>query len=349
MKSVPFGLVVATVLAAQTPVFRSEARIVEIPVIAKNARNSPVADLKKRDLLLLDNGTEQSILTLESFGQPGRTGERTPPDDPVAHRLGPRLSIIVLDKLNTPFPDQIRGHAGISAMLRKLPETPDKIAVYSLGEDLRMLCDFTSDMEILRTVIEKDQPEQLEIGALPLTPAAANPRLQPIGTTDPSHYAARRFEVTRDAFGRIARRMTGLPGEKSLLWVTAGFIPPEDPRGLYEVSRQLRDAKVRMYPIDSRGLIACLVLPCPAPVYLPIGMMQELAAQTGGRAFYDSNALATLARSALDDARQGYLLTYAPSNYHPDGLAHTVELHVSRKGVELRYRSGYVADLPSAR
>ena len=347
MKKLLLGLACSAVLIAQTPVFKTETRIVEIPVIAKDSRNSPVADLRVRDFVLLDNGIEQSILTLEKFGKPVRTGERTPPDDPVAGRLGPRRSIIVLDKLSTPFQDQIRGHAGISEMLRKLPETPDKIAIYTLGEDLRMLCDFTSDLDIIRKVIEKDKAEQLDIGALPLTLAASNARLQQLGTPDPFHYAERRFEITLDAFARIAHRMKGLPGEKSLLWMTAGFPPPENPHQFYEVSRRLRDARVRMYPIDDRGLIACLILPCPPSVYLPIGMMKELAAQTGGRAFYDSNALAALARAALDDSRQGYLLTYAPSNYRRDGLAHTVNLQVSQKGIELRYRSGYVADLPS--
>jgi len=347
MKTLLLGLACSAVLIAQTPVFKTESRIVEIPVLAKDSRNSPVADLRVRDLLLLDNGIEQSILTLESFGKPGQPGSHTLSDDPVTGRLGPRLSIIVLDKLNTPFQDQIRGHAGISEMLRKLPESPDKIAMYTLGEDLRMLCDFTSDIDITRTVLEKDKAEQLDIGALPLTPAAAIGRFQSIGATDPFPNAERRQEITLDAFRRIARRMKGMPGEKSLLWMTAGFIPSNDPHGLYEVIRQLRDAKVRLYPIDARGLIACPVLPCPPPVYLPVGMMRELAAQTGGRAFYDSNALAALARAALDDARQGYLLTYVPSNYRRDGLAHTVQLQVSRKGIELRYRSGYVADLPS--
>src|SRR4051812_6190123 len=161
MRPLLSGLAFSAILVAQTPVFKTETRIVEIPVLARDLRNAPVSDLKKRDLRLLDNGNEQIILNLESFGEPLKPADQGASDDPVTARLGPRLTIIVLDKLNTPFQDQIRGHAGISEVLRKLPDTQYKIAVYVLGVELRMLCDFTSDPDILRTIIEKDKAEQL--------------------------------------------------------------------------------------------------------------------------------------------------------------------------------------------
>ena len=73
-------------------------------------------------------------------------------------------------------------------------------------------------------------------------------------------------------------------------------------------------------------------------------MMEELARETGGRAFHDDNGLAALARAALDDSREGYILTYSPNNYLRNGSAHIVQLRVARKNLELRYRSGYLAD-----
>jgi VWFA-related protein len=72
--------------------------------------------------------------------------------------------------------------------------------------------------------------------------------------------------------------------------------------------------------------------------------MEELAEQTGGRAYHDDNGLSALARAALEDSREGYVLTYAPANYKQDRSAHKVELRTSRKGIELRYRPGYIAD-----
>ena len=74
--------------------------------------------------------------------------------------------------------------------------------------------------------------------------------------------------------------------------------------------------------------------------------MEEVAELTGGRAFHDDNGIGAhaLARSAPDDAREGYVLTYTPNNYREDGSLHKVLLRTSRKGVELRYRPGYVAN-----
>ena len=70
--------------------------------------------------------------------------------------------------------------------------------------------------------------------------------------------------------------------------------------------------------------------------------MKELAEQTVGRAYY--NDTAALVRAALDDSREGYVLTDASRDYRQDGSVHQVRLKVSRKGVELRYRPGYFAD-----
>jgi VWFA-related protein len=72
--------------------------------------------------------------------------------------------------------------------------------------------------------------------------------------------------------------------------------------------------------------------------------MEELAEQTGGRAFHDTNGLAESARAAIDDSRAGYLLSYAPNNYRSDGSAHFVLVKTSRKGLSLRFRPGYMAN-----
>src|SRR6185437_3430675 len=246
----------------------------------------------------------------------------------------------------TPLEDQLRGNDGISGMLRKLSAAQERIAIYSLSDDLHLLCNFTDDLDILSGVLENFKAEYLPIGATTPPRGAA---LVP----DPFHYAERRLEITLNALRAMARRLHSLPGEKSLIWMTAAFMVPKDPQPFYAAVQQLRDAKVRLYPIDARGLIACTPQrtgpACPPWVNEPIAIMQEMAVQTGGRAYHDSNGLAALARTALDDSRQGYLLTYAPQNYSRDGSTHRVELQTSRKNVNLRYRSGYVADSPAGR
>ncbi len=126
--------------------------------------------------------------------------------------------------------------------------------------------------------------------------------------------------------------------------MTGGFLPPEDHKDIEAAMHALSNSNVILFPIDARGLIACLGGACPPEVNLSIASMDEVAQLTGGRAFHDDNGISALARAALDDSRAGYVLTYTPNNYKEDGSLHTVQLRTSRKGVELRYRPGYIAN-----
>jgi VWFA-related protein len=247
MKMSALNLMLAGSVAAQVPVFRTETRIVEIPVIARDSRNSPVPDLTMRQLRLLDNGVEQKILSLEKFSGSTQTGDKTRDNAP-GSRLGPRWSIILLDTLNTPLADQIRGRDGVFGMLRKLLEEQDRIAIYVLREELRLLCDFTTDPEILRSVLNGYQPEQLPIGAVP-PPSASRSSSALAGLIPPApdaeslRLAEQRLTSTLNAFTGIARRLKSLRGEKSLVWMTAGFLPPDNLHGVYEGSAQLAPQK----------------------------------------------------------------------------------------------------------
>ena len=164
----------------------------------------------------------------------------------------------------------------------------------------------------------------------------------PATNKGPFPFEEERLAATLAAFTRLARSLGAVRGEKSLLWVTGGFLPPEDHRDIEFATRALANSNVILFPIDARGLVACLGGACPPEVNLAIASMDEVAQLTGGRAFHDDNGIAALARAALDDSREGYVLTYTPNNYKEDGSVHKVLLRTSRKGVELRYRPGYI-------
>ena len=143
---------------------------------------------------------------------------------------------------------------------------------------------------------------------------------------------------TMDALKAIARIMKAAPGEKNLLWVTAGFGLPNDRHAIQSTMGELAAAKLMLYPIDARGILMT------SAAYLSAKYLDDIAELTGGRAYINSNDVAGLVRDALDDSREGYFLTYAPRDYRQDGSTHLVQLKTRRKGVKLRYRSGYIAD-----
>jgi len=71
--------------------------------------------------------------------------------------------------------------------------------------------------------------------------------------------------------------------------------------------------------------------------------MKALAEETGGTAFYNRNDLHQAVRTALDDTRDVYSLSYSPQDFSEDGSFHRIRLETSRRDVELRYRRGYYA------
>jgi VWFA-related protein len=165
------------------------------------------------------------------------------------------------------------------------------------------------------------------------------PRSPGANVSDAAFYSKPRFDLTLAALQEVARIVKDVPGVKPLMWVTAGFRPPSGSHeDLARAMRDLAAAKVMLYPVDARG-----VLP-EIHAFTDAQNLGEFAEQTGGRAYFNNNDTAAFLRAALEDSREGYLLTYAPRDYRQDGSDHKVRLDSSRKGVTLRYRPGYVAD-----
>jgi VWFA-related protein len=71
--------------------------------------------------------------------------------------------------------------------------------------------------------------------------------------------------------------------------------------------------------------------------------MDLIAAETGGRAFYNANALGDSIQRAVDDSRITYVLGFYPDEASWDGTNHKLEVRVNRPGVEVRSRRSYFA------
>ncbi len=74
--------------------------------------------------------------------------------------------------------------------------------------------------------------------------------------------------------------------------------------------------------------------------------MDGIARETGGRAYYGDNRVASQLRLATDSGRMYYMLTYAPSNHDYDGKLRNIHVEVTRKGDVLAYRRVYYGTKP---
>ncbi|HXE89412.1 MAG TPA: VWA domain-containing protein [Terriglobales bacterium] len=130
----------------------------------------------------------------------------------------------------------------------------------------------------------------------------------------------------------------------------------------------LADSQVAVYPVDARGLIGAQQLAdasrsglnaagmlqmgheygtqvqsLGASITSNQGVMQDLAQQTGGRAYYNRNDIDNAVALVASDGSAYYNLGYYPDKKKFDGSFRKIKVTVSRPGVELRYRRGYYA------
>jgi VWFA-related protein len=178
------------------------------------------------------------------------------------------------------------------------------------------------------------------------------------------------IETTMNAFLGIAWSLSGIPGRKSLIWATGGFpftisSPAAVPGGylsrLYERTMEaLTAAQISVYPVDIRGLVntspvgdvsqsrvrtgSALLRQVNNRAWLQqssIDTLNEFADMTGGKAFYNTNDLASSFKRAADDASSYYLAGYYLDTHNNHAGWRQLKVKVDKKDSEVRARKGF--------
>jgi VWFA-related protein len=360
------SLVIVTFTLAQNDVLRVNTRLVEVDVVVRD-KNGPVTNLTKDDFTILDNGMPQRVeLFSVSTAERAKTKPNSAPLAPgfISNRTGRELpssaTVILFDRLNTADLFQRQGRVQLLSYL-KSARREDLTALYVLGDDLKLIQDFTNDADQLVRAATKmevgdlagvDNRTVLEIAQ---SQAVGRMTRRDVRTAvqEADFSVAQRTDPTEDAIETIAHHLAALPGRKSLIWMSAAGIPLAITSGssrdgkasaIDHATRTLTDANIAVYPVDIRGLQAEIprgrrgMRPDPPP-----DVMLRLADGTGGRAFYFTNDLAGSIRTAISDAEVSYTLGFYPSETVLDGRFHNLEVKVARKDAEVRHRAGYFA------
>jgi len=351
--------------SAQNDVIRVNTRLVEVDVVVRD-KNGPVTNLVKENFTILDNGKPQNVdlFSISSVERSKPQEVAALPPGVISNRLGTQLpasaTVILFDRLNTADLYQRQGREQLVSYL-KSAKREDLTALYVLGDDLKLIQDFTNDSDQLVRAATK-----MEVGDLPGVDNRTVPEIaqsQAVGrvtrrdvrvaVAEADFSVAQRTDPTEDAIESIARHLNALPGRKSLIWMSAAGIPLSVSAGssrdgkessVERATRALTNANIAVYPVDIRGLQADAprgrrgMRPNPPP-----DVMIRLADGTGGRAFYFNNDLAGSIRAAISDAEVSYTLGFYPSENEFDGKFHNLDVKVARKDVELRHRAGYFA------
>ncbi len=294
------GLVAALALSGQqaAPVFRAGSKVVEVQVTVLDKKGNAVTGLSAADFTIQDGGKTRPIAFFRFDGEPPSPPTSTPaPSDTAdrpavvsnrADRAGEsplNICALVLDTLNTPAEQNVQVRAQMMRYLKALaPRT--RVAIFSMGQELRVLHDFTDDPASLRARLEKVtlgipadsatdftgsiiEAEQLVkvfddfpgiIGILQNSLAAES--------MANSASRARRLERSLGAMEALGKHLAGIPGRKNLVWIGAGvsmFSLETAKAPLYTIrddfeskvqatSRRLAQDGVVLYIVDSKGL-----------------------------------------------------------------------------------------------
>jgi len=395
----------------ETPlVFKSRVRHVLVPVIVHDHKNQHVSGLTKDDFTVLENGKPQQILSVDEFksdlakvsklitttvtpSTPDSTGNAGPvkafTNELSGAQSQKRIIIILMDRINTKFIDQHNASLAVMKFLAKQTTGDTLIELLDMkSRGLAVVHDFTSDPRVLIRALEKETGERGNMENVDFTTMDSAPSASDIQSTQDrlDAFAARgeafyagfqqqnTVNATMEGFAHIAEAFAGIPGRKSLVWMTESFgmmltdpnseFPAFVDRSLFEKAIQkLSDANIAIYPVDVRGLVNAGFIDASQRVNINgrnpqasldrvrtaqmnrhqdlIGTMNEIADMTGGKAFYNSNDLEGSIGQAQKDAQDYYLISYALDQSDTKPGWRKLKVKVRQDGINLRARQGF--------
>lgn len=371
LRATSISLFLAAVLSGQRAsppaTFHTGTQLVQVSVVAQDSAGKAVADLRREDFQVFDNGAPQEIrlFLAENFSagpaeaeQPGTFSNRLS-----AGNGGGGYSVLLFDNVNVDSSGKVFAHTARARQkalqaLQSIPEG-DKIAVYSLWCKFQVIREFTSDRDSLLQQLEAFAPSAAPCldpssGAGPSrmstaelmisgpvradgTPGVGSLNMPPPPSEGHAAegMAAAAAGVAADISDRemqqMAEHLAGIPGRKNLIWLTTTFrISPPNLRRLIE-------ANVAIYPVDTLGSTIALKVAKDEHA----APLRALAAQTGGVAYVDRDDLDAAIHEALYDGHISYTLGYYQPDAPKDPPVHQIRIRVGRPGVTLRYRTSY--------
>jgi len=275
-------------------VMKVKTRLVVVDVIALDHKGVPVADLKADDFTLQEENKPQKIRVFNfqqgPQGQPAVMAPATFPANRITNmprfKTKSALNVLLLDGINVTNANQKYAREQMLKFLEKLP-AGQPLAVYAMGNRLRMLQDFTVDPTLLKEVVKKtkfnavgarsESSNALDLppGFVQQLPDQMQLQILRFGQEQAINQMDERVRLTIEQLGALARNLSGYPGRKNLIWVSEAFpayLFPQDPdptgrnsnsaaasqlpiiknyQGeINHASDLLANAQVAVYPID---------------------------------------------------------------------------------------------------
>lgn len=303
-----------------------------------------------------------------------RTPASAAPDSPTPMTsdmlAGRRLITLVFDTSSMQPEDVQRAVDSAKKYVDQQMSPADMVAVATVGSTLNVLTDFTADRDKVSSALGTLAFTDGTAAEAPAASTAATDEAEAAATDDTAPETAEldlfNNDVRLRALKTLAEALAPIEQKKSILYFSAGM-----QRSGQDNQVELRSAinaavraNVAIYAVDTRGLQA--VVPGGdarqasgrgQSLFSGRGVQQQysqlassqdtltsLAADTGGRAFTDTNDFGEAFARVQRDMSAYYLLGYSSTNSTRDGRFRRIQVRIKRDGMRVEARAGYYAE-----
>jgi VWFA-related protein len=227
-----------------TPLIKAETRLVLVDTVVTDKKGNYLSDLEQKDFKVWEDGKEQTIKSFSfEAGKNGNSDQK--------HYL-----VLFFDNSTMNMSDQARAREAAAKFISANAGPNNLMAIVDFTGVVHVAQNFTADAERLKKVVAQvkfssvDPNVQAPVQVATLSMPTSMLSLSNAEADFGAHTVLLALRST-------AKNLTGIPGRKSLVFLTSGF--PESPEiqsELTAVVSSCNRANVAVYPIDVRGLVS---------------------------------------------------------------------------------------------
>jgi VWFA-related protein len=320
-------------------------------------------DFENVDELATAGAAETTVSGATGAGSLLRSGKKAPPSLDARDR---RLMLLFFD-FSAMDPEQIdRSVDAAKKFVSTKMQPADLMALVSLATNMRVDLDFTDDKAKLLaalTAYNSGQGQGFDNGSTGSAEGAAE--TSGAFSADDTDFSTFNADRKLLALQSLMQALGKLPQKKSLIYFSNGITQSgaDNQSALRATTAAAVKANVSIYSLDIRGLQAfppggeaqsaslhgqaaysgAAVLNDLSGNAASQDTLATLSADTGGKAFFDSNDFGTVFSQVQKDSSAYYVLGFTSSNPLKDGRFRRLKVQVNRSDLKLDFRAGYYA------
>jgi len=382
--------------------FKAKVNLVLLPVVVRDSQGRAIGNLRQEDFQVFDRGKPQMITKFSVERSEGAGGQEKSTDrnlpqtatgQGTALTMPDRYVTYLFDDVHLRFEDLARARDAAARHLAGL-EFVDRAGILTTSGQTAL--DFTDDRTRLTDTLLRLQPRPItgsstrqcpEVGyymadqienkqdtralqaavaeisaCMPNTPQQVAEQMARMAARQELSSGDHETRVSLSVVKDAVRRLSAMPGKRSLVLVSPGFFTPFDlVQDKAEIIDRANRSSVMISALDARGLY--VVNPggdASQPsgfsndaeriksdyrrqeAFIQSDVLAELAEGTGGTVIHSSNDLDDGFRRVDARPEYVYLLAFSPQNLKLDGTFHKLKVSLKEPNkVTLQARRGY--------